>query len=107
MEGYYMTLPKPTRKPMPSLRYFRIKHHGFMLLEGFCSCSKLFNTPTIPHVKYSRNILNFITYFLKFGKVLHNLTKSYKESDTLFGVFNKHHGLNYFGLHYQRGIVHG
>jgi hypothetical protein len=25
----------------------------------------------------------------------------------LFGVFNKHHGLNYFSLDYQRGIVYG
>jgi len=107
VKGYYVTLPKPTRKPIPSLGYFIIKHHGSMLLEGFCTCPKLFNTPTIPHVKYLRNILSFITYFLKFGRVLHNLTKSYKESDTLFGVFNKHHGLNYFGLDYQRGIVHG
>jgi hypothetical protein len=29
-----------------------------------------------------------------------------KESNTFMKVFYKHHGLNYFGSGYQRGIVH-
>jgi len=29
------------------------------------------------------------------------------QSNTLLGVFNKHHGLNYFSLNYQRGIIYG
>jgi hypothetical protein len=30
MEGYYIALPKPTNKPIPSLGYFVIKHHGLI-----------------------------------------------------------------------------
>jgi hypothetical protein len=29
-----------------------------------------------------------------------------KQYSTLLGVFNKYHGLNYFGLNYQKGVVH-
>jgi len=35
-----------------------------------------------------------------------NHTKTYKESNTLFAVIYKHHGLNYFGLSYWKGIAH-
>jgi hypothetical protein len=45
-------------------------------------------------------MLGSITYFLKLGRVLQSPTKPYKENNTLFGVFNKHHGLNYFGQNY-------
>ncbi len=54
MEGYYVTLPKPTKKAIPSIGYFVIKHHAFMLLEGYCSCPKLLNTFTIPLVGYPK-----------------------------------------------------
>jgi hypothetical protein len=106
-----MTTSKPTRKPIPSLRCFIIKHHGcthgFTLLEGYCSWSKLFNTPTIPLLGYLKNTLGSMTYLLKLGSVFHSLTKTYKQSNTLLGVFSKHHGLNYFGLDYQNGIANG
>jgi predicted nucleic acid-binding Zn finger protein len=52
---YNVTLPKPTKKPIPSLRYYVIKHHGFTLLEGYCSCPKIFNTLAIPLIGYPRN----------------------------------------------------
>jgi hypothetical protein len=107
MEGYCVTLPKPTKKPIPSIKYFVNKHHGFTLLERYCSCPKLFDTPTIPIVGYPKNTLGSITYILKLEDVLHGLPKTYKENNTLLGVFNKHHGLNYFGLDYQRGIFYG
>jgi hypothetical protein len=106
MEKYYIAVPKPTRKPIPSLGYSIIKHHGCILLERYCSCTKLLNTPTIPLVGYPKNTLGSITYILKLGGVLHSPTKTYKESNTLLRVFKKHHGLKYFGLNYQRGIVH-
>jgi hypothetical protein len=38
-------------------------------------------------------------YYIVLPKLINN--------NTLLGVFNKHHGLNYFGLDYQRGIAHG
>jgi hypothetical protein len=44
---------------------------------------------------------------LKLGGVFHNPIQTYKQSNTLLGVFNKHHGLNYFGLEYQKGIANG
>jgi hypothetical protein len=44
---------------------------------------------------------------LKHGEVLHSLTKTYKKNNTLIGVFNKNHGLNYFNINYQRGIAYG
>jgi hypothetical protein len=64
-----------------------------------------YNKSAIPLVGYLRNTLGSITYLLKLGGVFHNLTKTlnlkpYKETNTLLGVFNKHHGLNYFGLDY-------
>jgi hypothetical protein len=79
--------------------------HGSTLLEGYYSWPKLLNTPTIPLLSYLRNTLDSITYLLKLGRVFHSPTKTYKQSNTLFGVFNKHYELNYFGLDYQRGIV--
>jgi len=87
--------------------YFVIKHHGFTLLEGYCSCPKLLNIPTLPIIGYAKNTLGSITYILKLEGVLHGPPKTYKKSYTLLGVFNKHHGLNYFGLDYQRGIAYG
>jgi hypothetical protein len=53
------------------------------------------------------NTLGSITYLLKLGGVFHSPTKTYKQSNTLFGVFYKHHGLNFFGLNYQKGIANG
>jgi len=111
LDGYFITTPKPTRKPIPSLGYFIIKHHGCThgstLLEGYCSWPKLLNTPTIPLSGYPRNTLGSITYLLKLGKLFHSPTKTYKQNNTLLGVFSKHYGLNYFGLDYQRGIANG
>ncbi len=46
-----------TRKPIPSLGCSIIKHHGSTLLEGYRSCSKLHNTPTLPFICYPRNTL--------------------------------------------------
>ncbi len=59
----------------------------------------------IPFVGYFKNTLGSITYLLKLGRVFHNPTKTYKQSNTLLGAFNKHHELNYFGLNYQRGVA--
>jgi len=81
--------------------------HGSMLLEGYCSWPKLFNTLTIPLSGYPKNTLGSITYFFKVGGVFHSPTKTYKQSNTLLGVFSKYHGLNYFGLNYQKGIANG
>jgi hypothetical protein len=98
---YCIALLKPTRKLIPSSSYSVIKHQGFMsLLKGYCSCPKLFNTPTIPHTRYPRNTLGSITYLLKLGRVLHNFTKTYKGCITFTGLQFKSHGLNYFGLGY-------
>jgi len=85
MEGYCVALPKPTRKPISSLGYSIIKHHGSILLEGYCSCTKLFNTPIIPLVGYPKNTSDCITYLLKLGGVLHSLTKTYKKAIPCLG----------------------
>jgi hypothetical protein len=42
---------------------------------------------------------------LKLGGALHNDIKTHKERNALLEVFNRHHGLNYFGLNYQRDIT--
>jgi hypothetical protein len=76
VEGYCIVLPKPTRKPIPSLRYSTIKHHGSMLFEGYYSWPKLFNTSTIPFIGYPKNTLGSITYILKLEGVLHSLTRT-------------------------------
>jgi len=74
MERYCVALPKPPRKPIPSLGYSIIKHHGFTLLEGYCSCS---NIPlAIPFINYPRNTLGSITYFFKLKRVMHSLAKT-------------------------------
>jgi hypothetical protein len=67
MKGYCVALPEPTRKWkwIPSLRYFVIKHHGSILLEGQCSSSKLHNTPTIPFISCPKNTLGSITWNMK------------------------------------------
>jgi hypothetical protein len=59
--GYYVALPKPTRKPIPPLGYYVIKHHGLILLKGCCSSLKLNNTPTTPLIGYPINALGSIT----------------------------------------------
>ncbi len=46
-----------TRKPISSLKYSIIKHHGSTLLEGYCSCSKLHNTRALPLICYPKNTL--------------------------------------------------
>jgi predicted nucleic acid-binding Zn finger protein len=64
-----------------------------MVLKGYCSCSKLFNTHAIPFIGYTKNTLDSITYFWKHGKVLCNPTKTYKETNTLIKYYViKHHG---------------
>jgi len=98
VEQYCVALPKPIKKPIPSLKYFIIKHQRSTLLERYYSSLKLFNTPTIPFVGYPTNIVGSITYILKLGRVMHSPTKTYKESNTLIAVLKKQHGLNYFGL---------
>jgi hypothetical protein len=59
VEGYCIALSKPTRK-LISLRYSVIKHYGFIILEGYCSSSKLHNTLAIPP-GYPINTLGSIT----------------------------------------------
>jgi len=100
MEGYLETIPKPIKKINPSSRYYVIKHHGFMLLEVYCSCPKLLNTHVIPLVGYFKNTLGSITYLLKLGGVLHNLNKTQKKHNIVIGTHCKHHGLDYFGIGY-------
>jgi hypothetical protein len=78
-----------------------------MVLKGYFSWLKLLNILTIPLSSYFKNTLGSITYLFKLGRVFHSLTKTYKQSNTLLKVFNKHHKLNYFGLDYQRGITNG
>jgi len=56
-----MVIPNLTRKPIPSLGYLVIKHHGSTLLEGYCSSSKLHNTHAIPLIGYPRNKMGSIT----------------------------------------------
>jgi len=77
VEGYYVTLPKLPRKIILSLGYSMFKHHGSTLLEGYCSCSKLHNTPTIPLINCPRNTMGSITYLFKlwrgFAKPYQNL----------------------------------
>ncbi len=63
--GVLCTLTKPPRKPIPSLGYLVIKHHGSTLLEGYYSCSKLHNKTTIPFISYPKNIMGSITYLFK------------------------------------------
>jgi hypothetical protein len=93
MERCSIALTKPTRKLIPSLRYFVIKHHGSTLSKGYCSYPKLLNTHAIPFIGYTKNTLDSITYFWKHGKVLCNLTKTYKETNTLIKYYViKHHG---------------
>jgi hypothetical protein len=53
-------------------------------------------------LKVSQKYIESITYLLKLGRVLHSPTKTLKQSNTFLGAFSKHHGLNYFGLNYQK-----
>ncbi len=38
---------------------------------------------------------------------MHSPTKTYKDFNTLIALHYKRHGLNYFNLDYQKGIVYG
>ncbi len=60
----------------------------------------------IPFLGYIKNPLGSIIDVLKPKGVLHSHSKTWKESNTLMGILCKHHGLNYFGSGYQKGIVH-
>jgi hypothetical protein len=73
--------------------------------KGIVHGKKLLNTYVILFAEYPINTLSSITYILKLGGVFNSPTKTYKQSNTLLGVLYKHHGLNSFGLNYQRGIV--
>jgi hypothetical protein len=69
MEGYCVALPKPTRIPIPSLRYYLIKRQGSTsFLKKYWSCPKLLNTLVIHLVGYPRNTLGSITYFFETWK---------------------------------------
>jgi hypothetical protein len=84
VKRYSVALPKPTKKPIPSLRYSIIKHHRSTLLEGYCSCPKILNRLAIPFIRYPKNALGCITYILKLGGALHNhTTKTYKKKQYL------------------------
>jgi hypothetical protein len=78
----------------------------FGLLEGYNLCPKVLNACAIPLLGYIKNLLGSITYLLKLERVLHSHTKSYKESNTLFGVIYKHHELNCFSSGYWKDITH-
>jgi hypothetical protein len=67
-------------------------------LEGYYSSSKLVNTLAITLVGYPTNIVGSIIYILKRGKVMHGVTKTYKENNTLIPILKRQHGLNYFGM---------
>ncbi len=87
------------------------KHHGLNHFGlGYCrsiACAHNYSMHMLLFILgYIINPLGSITYLLKLGGVLHSHTKTYKESNTLVGVICKHHGLNYFGLGYRRGIAH-
>jgi hypothetical protein len=82
-EGYCIALSKPKRNGIPSLDH-----------------------KTIPLSRYPKNTLGSIKYFLTREGVMHSPTKTYKDFNTLITLHYEHHGLNYFGLNYQRGIVH-
>jgi hypothetical protein len=106
-----IALPKQNLKAMQylyesNLYTLRIELFWSRLLEGYCLCPKLLNACAIPLLGYIKNCLGSITYLLKLEGVLHNHTKTYKESNTLFRVICKRHGFTYFGLGYRRGIVH-
>jgi hypothetical protein len=76
---YCIGLPKLTRKPIPSLGYFVIKHHGSTLLsKGYYSCPKLLITLVVTLTMYPKNTLGSITYLWKLGGVLHSPTKNLK-----------------------------
>jgi len=63
------------------------------LLEGYCSCPKKLNEHAIPFSRYPINTYVSIRYLLTCGGVLYNLTKIYKETNTLIGYsIIKHHG---------------
>jgi hypothetical protein len=52
--GVFVALPKPTRKPIHSLGYFVIKHHGSMLLEGYVHVPKT--------IQYTYNTLHRVSH---------------------------------------------
>jgi hypothetical protein len=78
---------------------------GLRYWKGIVHAKKLYNTSAIPLAAYPINTLGSITYLLKLEGVFHSLTKTYKQSNNMLGVFHKHHGINSFGLDYQRGIA--
>jgi len=59
-----------------NLQTQRAKLFWFRLLEGYCSCPKLFNSHALPLSRYPIKPLGFITCILEFGRVLHNLSKT-------------------------------
>jgi hypothetical protein len=59
-----------------------------MLLEGYYSWPKLLNTFTIPFGRYPKNTLGSLPYIFKLGEVFHGPIKTYKQSNTLLGVFS-------------------
>jgi len=105
--GVLRSPPEPTMKSIPSLRYFIIKHHGSTLFKGIVHGQNYSIHSQYPSQGILKNTLGSITYLLKLGRVFHILIKTYKQSNTLFGIFSKHYGLNYFGLDYQRCIANG
>jgi hypothetical protein len=54
---------------------------------------------------YIRNPLGSITYLLNPRRVLQRYTRTYKGSNILVKEIYKHHGLNYIGLGFWRGIA--
>jgi hypothetical protein len=63
------------------LNYFGLDYQRVLFM------AKKFNAHTIPLVRYPISPLGSITYLLKFGRVLHNHTKTYKETNSLIKVF--------------------
>ncbi len=73
LEGVLPSHTKTYKETNTLIRVFS-KHHGFTLLEGYCSCSKLHNTPTISLIGYIKNTLRSITYIFKLGGLMHSPT---------------------------------
>jgi hypothetical protein len=88
LERYCVVFTKLKRDVIASLNY--IVNTCWIILVNpirkVLFMPKGFNERAIPLSRYPKNTLNSITYLLKCGKVLHSLTKTYKETNTLMKV---------------------
>jgi hypothetical protein len=80
------------------LNYFGPSYWKVLLISKIIQC--MCNTS----LRVYKKKLGSITYLLK--PRLHNHAKAYKGKKIMFRVIYEHHGFNYFGLSYWKGIVH-